>query len=85
MNSDELKKKLNKDIIEKLHSNQLYREAIRIAPEDEKNKIKNVAEQFAFQMFSIINLANTKIEEEKEKKNDKSSASIVKEEEVSKE
>jgi hypothetical protein len=85
MNDDELEKKLNKDIIEKLHSNQLYREAMRIAPEDEKSKISNAAEQFAVQFFSIINLANTKIQEEKEKKNDKSGDNIVKEEEVSKE
>lgn len=84
MNNDELKKKLSTDIIKKLHSNQLYVEAIRMAPEDEKGKIANAAEQFAVQFFSIINLANRKIEEEKEKKNDKLSDSIVKEE-VSKE
>lgn len=67
MSEKDLKDKLNSAIIEKLHENQLYREAMRIAPDGEKDKIANAAEQFVIQFFSIVNLANRKLQEEKEK------------------
>jgi hypothetical protein len=75
--------KSSKEIIEKLRSNQLYREALRIAPPDEKDKISNVAEDFVLQFFSIINITNQKIEEENLKQDNKNNDDIVKEEENS--